>query len=191
MLELDDDFVNEFHSALGTDVWTSDPLDEIAKAAGLVARFECGYAVVSLAFCRAVIELEDRWRALHGAVGDARASDVKRSERDYYLVIVVPRIPAEFFATVASIVNDMRVCRKIVLSADAEDVRELLQLCPFGDLNADATDSNENADAAIASQAEIEPTEETISELARLGDGNAFELIKTLLDKAESCDHED
>jgi len=153
--------------------WTFRDDIAISELDGL---FSCSYAALGVLVTPSMEEAVRRWTACQGEMASLRGEVAIGSERDLYLLILIPELASDAMNYLPAIINDTHVCRKLVLELRGRRIREALDDIPLVAMK-DAAEAGTVSDKMPGSSNTLPLPEILLVDLAKRSPSKVLELM--------------
>lgn len=120
--------VSQIREELERAGWSFRDDISVSQLDGLLS---CSYAALGLLIAENARDAADRWTACQAEIASLRSNPAIGSDRDLYLLILIPEIDAYAMDYLPAIINDTHVCRKLVLELMGRHIPDALKDIPF------------------------------------------------------------
>jgi len=111
--------------------WFALPLTQSFIELDFAGIYISAYAVIGILVLPSSQEVINRWADSQEAMLGLRKLKEVGTERDLYLIFLVPTVEREHAAQLQAILDDTYVCRKMILERKARNLKETLADSPF------------------------------------------------------------
>ena len=111
--------------------WEARPEELLTDIKYFGGLFSGGFAICAVAICPSSDHAIECWSSLQGALTDLKVKGSIDKSKDLYLLFVVDLVNDDSLGKLHKILDDTRVCRKIVLNRRNRTLADTLDDVPF------------------------------------------------------------